>query len=154
MSSNFPIGLDSYVNPTSTDHLGDAPVLHSNQHANINDAIENIETKIGINFSNVQTSLDYITNLLLMTQMQHPQGAYKEVTGTIRPTQIVWYTDATKTIKLVEKNISYSPTIVVLPTSIQLKLYDGSVSNVLKRTITDSITYDRVFEIQRQRTIA
>lgn len=153
MTTNFPTGLDSYLNPSGADHLGDAPVLHSAQHSNINDAMEAVESKVGINFSNVNTSLDYIANLLILTTTQHPQGLYREISGGVLPTNIAWYTDATKTIKLVEKAYTYAGSIPVLPSSVALRVYDGTVANTLKRTITDSITYTRVFETSRTRTI-
>lgn len=49
MASNYPSSLDSFTNPTSTDSL-DSP-NHANQHADANDAIEAIETKLGIGAS-------------------------------------------------------------------------------------------------------
>lgn len=153
MATNFPNTLDSYTNPTSSDHLGDAPVLHSTQHTNLNDSVEAVEAKLGIDFSSSNTSLDYIANLLILTQVQHPQGLYREIAGGVLPTSVAWYTDATKTIKLVEKIYAYAGSIPVLPTTVTLRLYDGTVGNTLKRTITDSIVYTRVFETSRTRTI-
>lgn len=157
MSTSFPTGLDSYLNPTGANHLDDVGVVHSIQHSSVNDAIEAIETKLGINFSSVETSIDYICNLLLLTTTQHPAGRYREIsyspTITALPATIIWYVDSTKTIKLVEKQYTYSPTIRVLPQTITLKIFDGTVANTLKRTITDSITYNKVFETIRNRTI-
>jgi hypothetical protein len=49
MASNYPTNLDSFTNPTSGDKL-DSP-SHSTQHADANDAIEALETKIGIGAS-------------------------------------------------------------------------------------------------------
>ena len=49
MASNFPTSLDSFTNPLSGDKL-DSP-SHSTQHADANDAIEGLETKIGIGAS-------------------------------------------------------------------------------------------------------
>lgn len=46
MASVYPNNLDSFTNPNSTDNL-DNP-SHSLQHSNSNDAIEAIETKLGI----------------------------------------------------------------------------------------------------------
>lgn len=153
MATNFPTGLDSYVNPSGSDHLGDAGVLHSSQHANINDAMEAVETKLGIDFSSVATSIDYIVKTLLMTTLQHPSGGYREIVGGAFPTTITWYTDSGKTIKLVEKEYTYGGAISILPTTIELRIYNGTVSNTLRRTITDTITYDRVFETSRTRTV-
>lgn len=57
MSTNFPINLDTFTNPTATDTL--AVVSHSAQHVNINDAVSAIEAKVGKNSSAVTTSHDY-----------------------------------------------------------------------------------------------
>lgn len=157
MAIIFPtVGLDNFTNPTAGDYLGDAPVLHSTQHANLNDAVEAIEAKIGIDYSNVTNTLDYISKVLLMTSLQHQDGAFREHSYVLgNPpiiSSIIWYTSAAKTIKLVEKGFTYG-SIRVLPTTCTLKLYDGTISNVLKRTITDTIVYDRVFEISRTRIV-
>jgi hypothetical protein len=156
VATSFPTALDSYINPTGTNHLDDAPVLHSAQHSNINDAVEAIEAKVGIDFSSVTNTLDFITKLLLMTWLQHQDGGYREITYVSGNPPIVstviWYTTSAKTIKLVEKIYTYG-SIKILPTVVTLKLYDGTIANVLKRTITDTIIYDRVFETSRSRII-
>lgn len=59
MSSNFPVNLDNFNNPTSEDYLDTPGVEHSAQHSNANDAVEALEIKVGINNSAVPTSLDY-----------------------------------------------------------------------------------------------
>lgn len=46
MAINYPSSLDAFTNPTSTDST-DSP-SHSLQHANANDAIEALETKLGV----------------------------------------------------------------------------------------------------------
>jgi hypothetical protein len=58
MSTNFPSGIDTLTNPVATDPR-DSP-SHAGQHANANDAIEALETKVGADSSAVATSLDYI----------------------------------------------------------------------------------------------
>lgn len=58
MATNFPTGLDALTNPAPTDPLN-AP-SHSDQHINANDAIEALQTKVGIDSSAVTTSLDYL----------------------------------------------------------------------------------------------
>lgn len=156
MSTNFPTALDGFTNPTTLNHLDDVPVLHSTQHTNTNDAILALETKLGINFSAVATSLDFITKILLMSVTEHQNGGYRECSYVNnRPpivNTVIWYTDSGKTIKLVEKEFTYG-SIRVLPTIVTLRLYDGTVANTLKRTITDTIVYDRVFETSRTRII-
>jgi hypothetical protein len=58
MAINYPTSLDSLTNPVPGDDQ-DSP-LHTDQHADANDAIEALEAKVGINSSAVATSLDYL----------------------------------------------------------------------------------------------
>lgn len=61
MATNFPTSLDALSNPTTTTVLNaPAPLTHSAQHANANDAIEALEAKVGVNTSAVTTSHDYL----------------------------------------------------------------------------------------------
>jgi len=46
MATNFPGSLDSFSNPSSSSTL-DSP-SHAAQHANINDAMEAVQTKLGV----------------------------------------------------------------------------------------------------------
>lgn len=55
----FPNGLDDFSNPSGTSHMNDPTVLHSVQHSEVNDALEALERKVGIENSHVHTSLDY-----------------------------------------------------------------------------------------------
>lgn len=57
MATNFPTSLDALTNPTATDKVD--VVSHADQHANANDAIEALETKVGVDSSAVTTSHDY-----------------------------------------------------------------------------------------------
>lgn len=57
MATNFPAGLDTFTNPVGTDTL--ATPSHSSQHADINDAVEALQAKVGANNSAVTSSLDY-----------------------------------------------------------------------------------------------
>ena len=47
MTTAFPGAIDAFTNPTATDALDSATVPHAAQHANVNDAVEAIETAIG-----------------------------------------------------------------------------------------------------------
>jgi hypothetical protein len=49
MATQYPAALDILINPTSSDPLNSATVHHHQQHANANDAIEAIQTVIGLN---------------------------------------------------------------------------------------------------------
>ena len=57
MATNFPSSLDTLTNPTSSDSL--ASPSHSAQHANVNDAVEALQAKVGVDGSAVTSSLDY-----------------------------------------------------------------------------------------------
>jgi hypothetical protein len=59
MTSNFPSSLDNFTNPTPADNLNTPQVLHSDQHANSNDAIEAIEAWVGISGTSEQASHEY-----------------------------------------------------------------------------------------------
>lgn len=71
MPTQFPLGLDDFNNPTGASSLSDPAVLHSEQHSNINDAVEAIQRKIGITNSADTASLTNRVNALLIAS-----GAY------------------------------------------------------------------------------
>lgn len=82
-------------------------------------------------------------------------GAFKEITGSPWPTNVTWYTDATKTKKVVEKQITRSAEQA--PTQIVWIFYqpDG-VTPALGQTASDAITntgVPAVFESTRTRTV-
>ncbi len=61
MSSDFPTSKDSLTNPVAGDKT-DSP-SHAGQHTDANDAIEAIQTKVGVDSSAVTASQDYkLTN--------------------------------------------------------------------------------------------
>jgi hypothetical protein len=49
MATNYPTQLDVLINPTATDKLNSDTVPHHQQHANLNDAVEAVQTVLGIN---------------------------------------------------------------------------------------------------------
>jgi hypothetical protein len=57
VATNFPASLDSLTNPTSSDSLNSPS--HSAQHANVNDAVEALQVKVGIDSSADTSSLEY-----------------------------------------------------------------------------------------------
>jgi len=59
MATSFPSGLDSFVNPSASDALDSGVVPHAAQHSNVNDAVEALEAKVGVDGSAVTSSLDY-----------------------------------------------------------------------------------------------
>lgn len=60
MPSNYPGALDSFVNPNAADALDDPP--HADQHADINDAMEAVQSELGVNpagsYADVRARLD------------------------------------------------------------------------------------------------
>lgn len=59
MTTSFPTGLDAFTNPTPSNTLDDPSVRHSEQHSNINDAVEALEAKVGVTTSTATSSHDY-----------------------------------------------------------------------------------------------
>lgn len=57
MATNFPTGLDALTNPTGSSALTSPD--HATQHADANDAIEALQSKVGVDGSAVTSSLDY-----------------------------------------------------------------------------------------------
>lgn len=82
MATNFPSNLDNFTNPTSSDTL-DSPD-HATQHADVNDAVEALQEKVGVDSSAVTTSLDYRVSQL--------EGA---PSGPIRPLTYWYYNTQT-----------------------------------------------------------
>jgi len=48
MATNYPNSLDVLQNPAATDTLNSGTVPHHLQHANVNDAIEAVQTVLGV----------------------------------------------------------------------------------------------------------
>jgi hypothetical protein len=57
MATNFPTSLDSLTNPAAGDSLSSPS--HAAQHSNVNDAVEALQAKVGVDGSAVTGSLDY-----------------------------------------------------------------------------------------------
>jgi hypothetical protein len=77
-------------------------------------------------------------------------GAYRETTGTVFPTTIIWYDQAGPgKKKIVSKEIVWSGPF---PSTITWKAYDST--ETLLATVTDTIIWSGPFEASRTRTIA
>ncbi len=59
MAINFPTSLDALTNPLPTDPENSVTVPHARQHSDVNDAVEALEAKVGIDSSAVTSSHDY-----------------------------------------------------------------------------------------------
>jgi hypothetical protein len=64
MAINYPTSLDNFTNPTSSDAMNSVTVPHATQHSDLNDAVEALQAKVGVNSSAVATSLEYRVNVL------------------------------------------------------------------------------------------
>jgi hypothetical protein len=96
MSVNFPISIDSLSNPASGDALNNVTTPHATQHANLNDAVEALETKVGANSSAVTTSHDYKLSEVTTTDKAVGKTATQTLTNkTLTSPQINMGTNAT-----------------------------------------------------------
>jgi len=67
MTTSYPGSLDTYTNPTSSDLLSAPSVSHASQHANVNDAVEALQAKVGADSSAVTSSHDYLIRVRAVT---------------------------------------------------------------------------------------
>lgn len=76
MATNYPTSLDAFVNPTVTDSLNSPS--HSLQHADANDAIEALETKVGVGSAPAGSAANgyALTVTTGGTSTWQPSGAY------------------------------------------------------------------------------
>lgn len=80
MAINYPASLDSFSNPVATDPMNSATVPHATQHANLNDAVEALEAKVGVDNSAVTTSHDY-----KLRRLSTPVGMIAYTIATTQP---------------------------------------------------------------------
>ena len=136
MTTNFPNNLDNFTNPTSTAPLSNPS--HSQEHTNVNDAIEAIQTKVGINGSTDTQSLEYRLSQLEVepgTNIDEKLGLESNnilaITGIENSTIIdsfdsnVW-TSVFYRIKVIKDSYIYTSTIsaVVDGNSVNMSEYD------------------------------
>jgi len=104
MAITFPTTLDTLTDPTASDKLNSVTVPHATQHADLNNIVEALEAKVGVDDSAVTTSLDYIvkgaTGIRLFAPREKWNVAASAATGTISvdlKTAGAWYftSDAT-----------------------------------------------------------
>lgn len=76
-------------------------------------------------------------------------GAYKEILPAAAPfpTSVTWWTDVTKTLRIVDKTYTYTG---IFPTTIEWRAYDVDGATILA-TVTDTLTYLGPFEVSRVR---
>lgn len=67
--TNFPVSLDQFNNPTSSTKTNAPGFDHAEQHTNANDAIEALQSKIGIDQSLDVESIDFKIRRLLSRRL-------------------------------------------------------------------------------------
>lgn len=82
MTTLYPASLDNFTNPTPADNLNTPTVLHSTQHANINDAVSALETKLGIDSSATTSSIDYLLKSTSSVSPGHKHNSSDIIGGT------------------------------------------------------------------------
>jgi hypothetical protein len=152
-------GYCNYIYRSGSLNIGFDPTNTNNITAhNVQEAIEQLDQVVTAN----PTGLDGYKHAELR-QLIHladgvggpfegfTTGAYREYTGSmIFPTKVTWYTNPTKTKKIVEKQITYNSNLA--PTLIIWNVYFNDGVNVAA-TATDTITNSGPFEVSRVRTI-
>ena len=101
MATNFPGSLDSYVNPVGSDGLssGAGGVSHASMHANLNDAVEALEVKVGANSSGVTTSHDYRIDALENKDFTVTFGSGSDLDGSFTVTNLGNVTNGTVVVR-------------------------------------------------------
>lgn len=83
MPTQYPDHLDNFINPTASDSLASGLVPHAEQHANLNDAVEAIQTVLGINpAGSYLTIKDRIINTETLLAAQSLINGLSDVTIT------------------------------------------------------------------------
>jgi len=117
MATNFPSSLDDFTNPTAQDSLNSDTVPHADQHANLNDAVEALEAKVGVNSSAVTSSLDYKVSTL-ETDVTTLEGRVDNIVEVQTNEQTASYTLALSDGgKVVEMNVASANNLTVPPNS-------------------------------------
>jgi hypothetical protein len=125
MATSFPSNIDTFTNPTTSNTL-DSP-SHSGQHSDLNDAVENIETKLGVGASPASSAT---AGQVLMAQ----------TAGTTTWSNITTITNAVITGGTVSDFISVSPVLTSPEEAINIvaTASSGTVSADLK---TSGVTF-------------
>lgn len=142
MTTNFPGNLDSFTNPTGGD-LTSAEVggrTHSDFHADVNDAIEALEAKVGADSSGVTTSHDY----KLSGVTGSDKAASKEGTELLKnkkledsTTTIVNSSDNTKAIKFQVSGVTTGNTRTITPLDVDgTMVLQDSTQTITNKTLT------------------
>ena len=132
MATNFPASLDALTNPTSSDSLSSPS--HSAQHANVNDAVEALQAKVGVDSSAVTSSLDYKVAQLEAISHGKILQVVRATDSTTRSTTSTSYVDASISVTITP-TLATSTLLILWIASFRPSLIAG---RLLEATITDS----------------
>lgn len=130
MSTSYPSSLDSLTNPASTNTMSAVP--HSDQHANANDAIEALQSKVGIDNSADTGSLDYKVS---STSSNNPGHKHTLANGATDVTASVADVNATTNF---EETVSATTSEVTIKTGKTLNIADDSGLKLNETAVTST----------------
>lgn len=106
MPTQYPGSLDNFVNPTASDTLNSATVPHAQQHANLNDAVEAIQTVMGLNPAGTHLTVkDRIIQAEAQIQGQSVLNGLTDVTiATVNSGDVLRY-NGTQWVNYSEENL-------------------------------------------------
>lgn len=94
-------------------------------------------------------SVDTTSFLWLLTLGPTLSGSFRETTGGVFPSSVIWWDTPAKVTKMASLTITRNPNQT--PATEVLTAYDTDGTPAI--TITDTITYSGVFESSRARTV-
>jgi hypothetical protein len=107
MSTQYPNALDNFINPSPTDTLNSGLVPHAQQHANLNDAMEAIQTVLGLNPAGAHLTVkDRIINVETLISAQALLNGLSDVTITSVSNNDVLRYDGSSWVNAPEKEIT------------------------------------------------
>jgi len=126
---------------------------------NVQGAIEELDAAVGTGGSEGLSEAEHkaLRQLIHLADEGGPfegftTGAFQETlpSATPFPVLVTWWTDSSKTAKILEETVTYNPNSTIASDSWVVYDTDGVT---LMAEITDTISYSGVFELSRVRTI-
>jgi hypothetical protein len=154
MATSYPNAIDQLINPSGSDALS-AP-SHSEQHSNANDAIEALQTKVGIDGSTDTNSITYKINdiVSILGDLDNSTDAVVELLGLEGNNDLSVYgienpTNVDSFAKATWRTVNYNLQVTKgtdVYTSEILASHDGtnimvSESNIISNTNTSLFSY-------------
>jgi len=97
MAIQYPAALDNLINPTASDTLNSNTVPHAQQHSDLNDAVEAIQTVLGVSpaGSHLTVKDRIITAETLITQQSVLNGLTDVTINSVATGQVLRYNGST-----------------------------------------------------------